>query len=137
MHLYNTSQYAIRILNFMANDSNDHLYSAKELARTLEIPYKFLTKIMRILVQEDFIISIQGREGGYKLNKPASGIKLQDILTIFHEENDDKNCILGIGACDSNNKCALHDKWIEPRSLIRKMFDETTLENLTCKDCRF
>ena len=136
MQLYNTSQYAIRVLNFIANHSDNRLYSAKELSEVLNIPYKFLTKIMGILVKTGFISSIQGREGGYELNKPASEIKLIDILNTFIDDTDNESCILGIGICDSLNKCALHDQWMEPKSLMRKMFEETTLNNLTCKDCK-
>ncbi|MDD2789850.1 MAG: Rrf2 family transcriptional regulator [Sulfurimonas sp.] len=136
MQLHNTSQYAIRVLNFFANHSDDRLYSAKELAELLSIPYKFLTKIMGILVKAEFIKSIQGREGGYELNKPASQIKLIDILNTFNDETDNESCILGVGICDGHNKCALHDQWMQPKGLLRKMFEETTLENLTSADCK-
>lgn len=134
MQLNNTSQYAIRILSYIAKDENDHLYNAKELSEILSIPYKFLTKIMTELVKADFILSIRGREGGYKLAKPASQITIMQILNTFHDELHDDACILGIGVCDSKNRCALHDQWIEPRGMIRRMFEETTLERLEGKE---
>lgn len=136
MQLYNTSQYAIRVLNFIANHSQNRLCSAKELAEVLNIPYKFLTKIMGMLVKAEFIKSIKGRDGGYQLNKPASEIKLIDILNTFHDEPDNESCILGIGTCDAENKCALHDQWMAPKDLIRKMFEETTLDNFTYQACK-
>ncbi len=75
---------------------------------------------MTELVKSDFVDSIKGREGGYKLARPAQQISIYDILGSFRELEDDTKCVLGIGECDGNNKCALHDQWIEPRDLIRK-----------------
>lgn len=129
MQLFNTSQYAIRILSYIASQKKSSLLSAKELAEKLNIPYKFLTKIMRELVKASFIKSIRGREGGYELNKLASEITISDILDVFNDSIHDEKCILGIGFCDSNNKCALHDQWAEPKSLIQRIFKETTLDN--------
>ncbi|MDQ7042703.1 MAG: Rrf2 family transcriptional regulator [Sulfurimonas sp.] len=129
MQLNNTTQYAIRMLSYMANRS-DKLQNATELSATLHIPYKFLTKIMTELVKANFIISIRGREGGYKLAKPASEIMLLDILNQFGELIEENQCILGIGTCDSEKKCSLHDQWVKPKEMMIKMFSETSLENL-------
>lgn len=134
MQLHNTSQYAIRILSYIAKDNNDHLYNAKELSTILKIPHKFLTKIMTELVKHEFILSIRGREGGYKLAKPASTISVMDILDKFNDHLNDEQCILGIGICDSKNKCALHDQWIQPKCMIKQMFEKTTLEKLEGED---
>jgi len=136
MQLHNTSQYAIRILSYIAKDDDGHLYSAKELSSILEIPHKFLTKIMTELVKYEFILSIRGREGGYKLAKPAADITVMEILGKFNDQINDEQCILGIGFCDSRNKCALHDQWAQPKNLIQEMFRETTLDKLTSKGCK-
>jgi len=130
MHLHNTSQYAIRILNFLANNDSK-LLSAKELSTALEIPYKFLTKIMTELAKSDFVLSVRGRDGGFKLSRPAEDIKLMEILNTFNQFNERDECLLGIGKCDKLNKCSLHDKWEEPKSMIETIFKTTTLKNLT------
>ena len=130
MQLHNTTQYAIRILSYIAKHNNEHLYNAKDLSDTLDIPYKFLTKIMTDLVKFGFIISIRGRDGGYKLAKVASTVTIMEILNKFNYPVNYEKCILGIGSCDSKNKCALHDQWVKPKDMIKKMFEETTLENL-------
>ena len=134
MQLHNTTQYAIRVLSYIAKYGSSRLYSAKELSEVLTIPYKFLTKIMMVLVKANFVESIKGREGGYKLSQPANEISIHDILQAFKELEDDNRCILGIGECDGNNKCALHDQWVEPRDLIRKMYKNTTLDQLEGED---
>lgn len=134
MRLKSTSQYAIRILYYISTIKDERLCSATELSDKLNIPYKFLTKIMTQLVKSEFIDSIRGREGGYQLSRPASQITLKDILDTFNECEDENSCILGIGLCDNKQKCALHDQWIEPKGMIKKMFENTTLETLTTDD---
>ena len=129
MELNNTSQYAIRILSYIANNK-DNLCNAKELSHILNIPYKFLTKITTELVKANFILSIRGREGGYKLSRPASEISIMNILNHFNEFNHQKECLLGIGMCDGTNKCGLHDQWAKPKKMIKTMFENTTLANL-------
>lgn len=130
MQLNNTTQYAIRILNYIAVNGDGKLYSAKELSEKLDIPYKFLTKIMTELAKAGFINSIRGRDGGFKLAKEALEVKLIDIMKAFNEDICGSSCLLGIGECDSQNKCALHDQWVKPKGMIQKMFEETTLHNL-------
>lgn len=134
MQLDNTTQYTIRILSYIAKYGTSRLYSAKELSEILNIPYKFLTKIMTELVKSGFVESIKGREGGYKLSKPAKEISIHDILESSNKLVGDTKCILGIGECDEKNKCALHDQWVKPRDLIKKMYKDTTLDKLKGQD---
>lgn len=133
MQLNNTSQYAIRILIYIANNAQERLCSAKELSEQLTIPYKFMTKIMAELVKAGFIESIKGREGGYRLLQSSSSIRILDILNAFNECDNDDKCLLGIGACDSNNKCALHDQWVTPKEMIQTMYENTTLDQFEDK----
>ena len=130
MQLSNTSKYTIRILAYMVNHKESPLISAKELSENLEIPYKFLTKIMTELVKVGFIESIRGREGGYKFLRKASEITVGDILALFNDAIKDKECILGIDSCNTKQKCALHDKWIKPKMQLQKMFRESTIESI-------
>lgn len=130
MQLHTTTKYAIRILNYIANKSEAQLVSAKTLSEKLDIPYKFLTKIMTSLVHGAFIRSVRGREGGFELSRPADEIYVNQIIDLFEGNVDEHACLLGIGKCDSKDKCALHDQWAEPKKMIRKIFEQTTLEQL-------
>jgi len=133
MRLSNTSQYAIRVLTYMANQSATMHSNAKKLSETLSIPYKFLTKIMTVLVREGLILSIRGREGGYVFQKDCSEIKINDILVLFNDAIKDDECILGIGFCNQKCKCALHDQWLDSKIALQKMFKESSIKTLSTK----
>lgn len=130
MQLQTTSKYAIRIMNYMTSSQEKRLFHAKEISERLNIPYKFLTKIMGDLVKANLILSTRGREGGYSLAKEASSIFIIDIINLFDGFTHREECFLGIGKCDGNNICSMHTKWVKPKRLIEKMFEETTLETL-------
>jgi len=136
MQLSNSSQYAIRILSYMALQEDNKLLNAKELAEILQIPYKFLTKIMTEVVKSGLVISIRGREGGYKFKKLTSEIIVSEILDIFNDAIKDEQCVLGIGFCNNLCKCALHDQWMEPKLFMQKMFRESTLLDIAGKGCK-
>lgn len=130
MELNTTTKYAIRVLCYISKNGKDRLYSAKELSRILQIPYKFLTKIMTELVKSNYVISIRGREGGYELAKPSNEINIHNILETFRDLEDENKCFLGIGVCDNENKCVLHDQCFKPREILRQMYKNTTLDKL-------
>ena len=137
MQLSNSSQYAIRVLSYMALHQDNALFNAKQLAEALHIPYKFLTKIMTEIVKSDLVVSVRGRDGGYKFNKPTSEIIVNEILEIFHDSIRDEQCVLGIGFCNGVCKCALHDQWMEPKRLMQKMFQESNLDQLARNGCKY
>jgi len=136
MRLSNTSQYAIRILAYITDKKELGLISASEISDALVISYKFLTKIMTELVQADLVISIRGRDGGYKLSRDPSQIMVEDILKLFNDSVKDEQCVLGIGFCNGMCKCALHDQWMEPKILLQKMFRESSLKDIAGKGCK-
>jgi len=136
MQLSNTSQYAIRVLAYITNKKDSELTNAMELAESLTIPYKFLTKIMAELVKADLVKSIRGRDGGYRLKRSASAIMVDDVLNLFNDSIRDEQCVLGIGFCDNSCKCALHDQWMEPKLLMQRMFRESSLEDIAGRGCK-
>jgi len=85
MKLNTTSQYAIRIMTYIAQNKDIKLFKAKNISEILDIPYKYMTKIMAQLSSANIIISIRGRDGGYKLAKDPAMIKLIEVLEAVKE----------------------------------------------------
>ena len=131
MKLSTTSKYAIRILILISKD-NSTKYNAKKLSDTLDIPYKYLTKLMTTLTKAGLITSLRGREGGYVIAKDSNDIFVSDILEAVKDEKiERKECLLGVGLCTGSNKCGLHDDWQKPKSLLLQMFEKKSLKLLT------
>jgi len=130
MKLNTTSQYAIRIMTHIVQNQTQKLFNAKVISDILDIPYKYMTKIMSQLVEANIITSTRGREGGYALAKSPSSIHIVDLLEAVKECLHGKDCLLGVGLCSETKKCALHDNWEVPKKSILSMFKDTTLADL-------
>lgn len=128
MKLKATSEYALRILVHMANNAADQ-YTAKMLSETLNIPYKYLTRIMTNLSKAGFITSTRGKFGGFTFAKSTNEIVIYDVLSALNDLNDDV-CIMGEGLCCEGEHCALHEQWSKPKLLIDEMFKNSTLHDL-------
>lgn len=129
MHFSKTTQYAIRILTYL-HRYHDTSHSVNFLYQELNLPYKYLTKMVTDLVKKGLIYSSRGREGGISLARNADQIRLCDILEAIGEPLEHERCILGFEKCDASNPCALHDQWVQPKEMIETMLTTTTLASL-------
>lgn len=129
MYFSKTTEYAIRVLSYLDRYS-EKLHSANVLHQKLNLPYKYLTKLMTQLVKKELVLASRGRDGGFSLAKDANEIMLCDILEAVGEPIETERCILGFEKCDSLNPCALHDKWSQPKTMIENMLTTSTLKSL-------
>jgi Rrf2 family protein len=129
MKLSNTSEYALRILSFMARDP-EKLYSAKFLVKELNISDKYLRRLMTDLSKAGFIKAIQGRDGGYVFSKKLSDIILSNIIDAVEGINKYMGCVLGFDKCSDENPCVMHSKWAPVRNEFSKMFKNKSLNDL-------
>ena len=130
MKLNTTSQYAIRIVTFIVQNGARNKHNAKDISEKLSIPYKYMTKIMSLLVERGIISSSGGREGGYSIDKELSQITIGDILSAVKESLHQEECVLGNGPCNEWQKCVMHDQWNTPKKAIQEMFEKTSLHDI-------
>ncbi|WFB36717.1 Rrf2 family transcriptional regulator [Kiritimatiellota bacterium B12222] len=102
----------------------------REISQKLDIPFHFLTKILKELADQGFIISSRGAAGGIQLAKPTSELNVKEIIESIEGEDYFSGCILGFSKCDNDNPCALHDRWVAIKAEIQMMLGEEHLESL-------
>ncbi|MGH6763932.1 MAG: iron-responsive transcriptional regulator RirA [Phyllobacterium sp.] len=109
MRLTRQTNYAIRILMYCAANEG-RLSRISEIASAYSVSELFLFKILQPLVENGFVATVRGRNGGVKLGKPASEITLFDVVRVTEEnfamaecfENDAAECPL-IDSCGLNS----------------------------------
>ena len=124
-----TTEYALRIMSYMAQDVNK-LYKAGDIIEDLKIPERYLRKLLTRLTKSGIIISVQGKYGGYKIGKKTKDISLMDVVVAAGEKMEKKECFFGLGLCVFHEKCAMHDKWNKIQDDINEMLSTTKLEDL-------
>lgn len=129
MNFSKTTEYALRILSFMAMDETK-LYSANEIFEHLDIPYRYLRKQLTVLSKSGLMKSVQGIKGGYRIAKKLKDITLLDIIKACEDDFLTNICFFGFKECSFSNTCAMHDKWAIIKSNIKQVLESTTLTDL-------
>ena len=129
MNLSKTSKYAFRILSHMAQDENA-LYSAQQLHKDIDVPERYLRRLLTDLSKHGFIKSIQGRYGGFTFARDISEITLMDIVDAIDGTESFDDCILGYDVCAFNYSCPMHNIWEETKLKVIKTLTKTTLKDI-------
>ena len=108
MRLTRQTNYAIRILMY-CEANRGRLSHVPEIAAAYKVSELFLFKILKPLVDNGFIETVRGRNGGIRLAKPATDVSLFDVIRVTEEsfamaecfENDAVDCPL-VDSCGMN-----------------------------------
>jgi Rrf2 family protein len=124
--------YALRAMTELAVASPS-LMTAEQIATAQKIPPKFLESILAQLRNGELVASQRGAVGGYRLAKPAEEISIADVIrelegpiaTVRGARPDELEYA---GAASG-----LRDIWLELRSQMRGVLEQTTLADLITK----
>lgn len=128
--LYNKpSQYALRALSYIVQNSSDKPCRAELISKEEHIPRPFLSKILKQLERAKILISIKGPGGGFKIGCDPKALTLYEILNIFEDmEGFFSECAIGWATCSDEKPCALHYPYKEVKKGIKCYFNSTTLD---------
>ena len=132
MRFQKTTEYAIRVMVHLAENLDQRL-SARTLSDNLDIPYKYLGRLMSKLANAGLVDVEKGSAGGYRIINELDSIYLYQIAELVEGLEDYERCILGFPECSDENSCSLHDHWIAPREIVKTMLYQTTLLDLQKK----
>jgi Rrf2 family protein len=106
------ADYALRVVLFLAKHEKDSSVSTAALAEEMDIPYRFLRKIVRRMVDADLVLSQRGQGGGLRLAKPSSLISMADVLKAIDPVGIKFNlCMLNKGECTRSCLCEISRKF--------------------------
>ncbi len=128
--LSKSSEYALRIMAYLALHGKDKSLRAKDLAPEVNIPVFYLSKILRRMVEAELLSGAKGHHGGFKLAKAPSKIKFIDILEAVEGKDHVPLCVFGWDKCNDQNPCMLHNRWKEAKSSFLGWAVKTTLLDL-------
>ncbi|MHC4839343.1 MAG: RrF2 family transcriptional regulator [Planctomycetota bacterium] len=125
-----TSEHAIRAMIEIATRDEGSQVLSSELSEVLGIPQHYLSKILQQLVRAKVLTSTRGRNGGFGLAKPASKVKLRQLVEPFDDLTKYDECILGQVLCNDATACPMHEFWSRTRDAFLSELDAKTLKNL-------
>lgn len=98
MHITLETDYAIRIVDFMAK--NDGRFDAKAISEKTYVPQTFAMKILRKLENAGIVNSYKGTKGGYELGRSPSELSLYDVVEAVEDTYMFSRCLDGHYNCN-------------------------------------
>lgn len=128
MLINQTTKYALRILIEMASNSGQS-YSARTLHQKLQIPQRYLMRLLTDLSKRKYILSQRGRNGGFVLAKNMDTVYLSDVIEDFEGLKKFEVCFFGNVNCSRQHvsPCAMHEPWRKAWKEINKALHENTI----------
>ena len=77
------TKYAISALIYLAKAKGNDPVPAKQISADQHIPHKFLEGILLDMKHAGFIMSQQGKFGGYYMSRSPEEINLADVMRLF------------------------------------------------------
>ena len=77
------TRYALRSLLYLAEESEGAAVQLAAIARTQQVPPKYLELIMLELKKAGFVSSTRGPKGGYRLTKDPAEISFGDVVRVM------------------------------------------------------
>jgi len=125
------TQYALRAIIYLAlNASPTHKIGVNVIAKELDVPKQFLSKILQKLVNKDLLHSSKGKFGGFYLTKSNLNSNLRSVIEIFDGDDLFCSCVMGLPECSSEHPCALHHSSMEYRNELLLRLDSQNIRDL-------
>ena len=136
MKLTNKGRYAVMAMADLASNTNNGPISLKEISIRQNISLAYLEQIFIKLKDNKLVKSSRGAKGGYVLEKPASEIKLSNIILAVNEKVKTLNCNKNSkrGCNHKSSKCITHNLWDQLDQHINGFFEKVKLQDLTIKN---
>ena len=117
----------------LASNAKDGPISLSEISLRQNISLAYLEQIFLKLKHSRLVRSARGVNGGYILEKPASEIKLSNIIFAVDEEVKTLNCKKSSkrGCNNKSTKCITHNLWDALDQHIIGFFERVKLQDLT------
>jgi Rrf2 family protein len=110
--------------------NNETKFSAKNLFEELQIPQRYLMRLLTDLSKSGFIRATRGRNGGYVFARSLESIYFSEIIDSVEGLLPFEGCVLGNPVCPVDKPCALHQIWEKPKQIFLETIKTTTLADL-------
>ena len=130
-------EYGLRCLLRLARAGEGQALTIPEIADDEKLSPPYVAKLLSVLRQAGLITSVRGRTGGYHLARPASDVRLGEVMRALGEplfENPsycEQHASPEVGGtCVHNNGCTLRVIWQTLERWMRRILDQVTLADL-------
>ena len=125
--------YGLRCLVQLANLGEGESLTLPQIAQREGISAANAGKLMWLLNKAGFVNSTRGTKGGYFLARPASEIRLSEIIRVLDQDVLSKHCESYTGVLDScvhNGDCGIRPVIVGLHEIVEGFLSQITLAQL-------
>lgn len=126
--------YSVRAVLDIARHYGMRRRKAREIARTMDVPERYLPQLLAPLVRAGFLMATAGPDGGYTLAVPPESLTLLEVIECAEGPLESPECVFGGGPCDWEGICPAHDAWTGGRAALAHHLSLTTFADLAARD---
>jgi FeS assembly SUF system regulator len=130
LRLSKLTDYATVILSFMAKDKTQ-VRAAMELAAVTGIALPTVSKILKLLVNANVLISTRGAKGGYVLARMPEEISVATVISALEGPIALTECSISHQGCEQASGCDIRGNWSLINQTIHNALESVTLADLT------
>ena len=104
--------------------------AAPTLARSIQAPESFVSKILQQMVQGGMITSHRGAGGGFQLAVLPDEVSLLDVVERVEGPLQINLCLEGEASCDFSSWCGAHPIWNEAQAALKKVLASASIAQL-------
>lgn len=127
-------EYGLRCLVQLAHTQVSGLsLTLNQIAEREGLSVPNAAKLMSILVRAGLVESQRGAAGGYKLARPASEIRLNEVIRVLDEDTVDRFCQTHTGVLDTcihTSDCGIRPVIVGLHEIVQSALSEITLAQL-------
>ena len=130
MQLTNTTDYAIRIVCYLASENK--VITTAELSRELNIPASYIPKITKQLKEKEIVKAAEGSNGGYMLEKRPEEISLMDVINCTESTMAISRCLEKDGYCSRNYSdcCKVHNVLMDLQNTYNNRLENVKISDI-------
>ena len=124
------TDYSILILNHFATQNVDTVFNASQLAQALALPSPTVSKILKILLKNQFVTSQRGAQGGYQLAKPLTTISIAAVIEAMEGRVAVTQCNVSSGLCTHEQNCQMRSPWQKINHMVLELLSKVSLADM-------
>lgn len=129
IRLSKLTDYGILLMTLVARDS-ERPRAARDLAEEANLPLPTVSKILKILLAQELLVSHRGVKGGYNLARPAQEITATNIIEAMEGPIGLTECSSLTPNCDLLTFCPMRSNWAVISEAMREALQRVTLADL-------
>ncbi len=97
------------------------------------MPYQFLRGVLQEMIRHDLIVSKEGIQGGFMLEKDPDEIRVRQLIEIFQGSVRVSECMFRKQICANRSRCVLRHEIMRIEEVVNSEFEQVTIGKLLRK----